>query len=490
MSAESHTHGEAERDHADKPRRRRLAAVSVAAAVVLAAGGTYFAQAQVGSDSSSGAPSAQREDDPEPLELDGHGGAGEPGKSAAPSYELTGDSDRGPARAPVYRTAKVDEKSVIDLARELGAEGEPDKRGETWVVGEGRSGPALRVSGTSEGRQGQWSFSRYSPGAEPRCGKLPQPDKPPRCPSTAAGPDTPAGSEPTPGDGTAAERPAGQEPVSEREARKSAEPVLRVLGLEKAELDSSTTQGALRTVKARPALGGLAVEGWDTRLTIGSDGKLVRGHGALAPLTKGSEYPVLDADRTLAELNRHRPVHHPDIQCIKEPCEGPKGGPAKVLDASFVLAAHSAQGKRVLVPSWSFELGAGKSVSHPAIDPEFLAKESRKDGTSGNAGSGSQPGRPGSEQPADPSPPGESVEPYRSGDRELTVHFWGGACSDYTVKAEESGERVRITVVEKPRDPGGVCIKVAKAMEETVTLDAPVGDRAVVDEKGKELPRR
>ncbi|MCK1796293.1 hypothetical protein MTQ01_09805 [Streptomyces sp. XM4193] len=488
MSTEAHTHGEDERDGAQKPRRRRLAAVSVAAAVVLAAGGTYFAQAQVGSDNSSDAPAAQREDDPEPLKLDGHGTTGEPDKSNPPSYELTGDSDSGPDRAPVYRPAKVDEKSVTDLARELGAKGEPDKRGETWVVGKGRSGPALRVSGTSEGRQGQWSFSRYSPGAEPRCGKLPQPDKPPRCPSTGAGPDTPVGSEP--GDAGGDERSEGQKPVSERAARKAAEPVLRVLGLEKAELDSSTTHGALRTVTARPTLDGLAVEGWDTRLTIGSDGKLVRGHGALAPLTEGAEYPVLDAEQTLAELNRHRPVHHAEIQCVKEPCEGPKGGPAKVVDASFVLAAYSSQGKRVLVPSWSFELGAGKSVSHPAVEPEFLAKDSRTDGTSGNAGSGSQPGHPGTGKPTDPAPPGEGVEPYRSGDRELTVHFWGGACSDYGVKAEESGERVRITVTEKPRDPGGVCIKIAKAMEETVKLDAPVGDRDVVDEKGKELPRR
>lgn len=506
MSTGAHPHDEPEHDPAAKPRRRRLAAVSVAAAVVLAAGGTYFAQAVVGGDdTSSDAPAAQDSDGPAPLTLDGYGGAAkesEGDKKSPPSYALTGDAGKAPDEAPVYRTTKVEESTVAKLASALGMKAKPVKQGETWVVSEGRdgTGPALRVSGTAKGQQGQWSFSRHSPGASAKCGKLPQPDKPPRCPSfeggVGTGPDTPVSSDDVPTrDGAAGERAGGQDPVSEREAKRTAGPVLRVLGLEQAELDASATTGALRTVKAQPALDGLAVQGWDTRLTVGAGGDLVRGNGALAPLAKGATYPVLGAQETLKELNKHRPIHT-EIHCVKEPCEGgKKSGPTKVSRASFILAAHTSQGKRVLVPSWSFELGGDKSVSYPALAPRHLEKDTGKPSDGSGSSGDSRPGGGSSgsvdpSKPAKPAPPGNSVESYGASDRTLTVHFWGGVCSDYSVKAKETAERVRITIEEKEHEPGAPCIKIAKAMSDKVTLDKPVGERTVVDEDGKKLSER
>lgn len=500
MSTGAHNHDEHE--PAARPRRRRLAAVSVAA-VVLAAGGTYFAQAVVGGgDASSDAPAARYSDDPAPLPLDGYGGAAKESEKSPPSYALTGDAGKAPNKAPVYRTTKVRQSTVAKLASALGVRAKPVKQGETWVVSEGRdgTGPALRVSGTAKGQQGQWSFSRHATASSAKCGKLPQPDKPPRCPSlegdVGAGPDAPVTSDDAAARGGAVgERAGGQDPVSEREAKRSAGPVLRVLGLERAELDASTTTGALRTVKAQPELDGLSVQGWDTRLTVGADGALVRGHGALAPLAKGATYPVLSAQETLKQLNKHRPIHT-EIHCVKEPCEGGrKSGPTKVSQASFVLAAHTSQGKRVLVPSWSFEFSADRSVSYPALAPRHLAKDSGKPSDGSGSGGDSRPGG-GSSGSADPSesakpaPPGTSVEPYGAGDRTLTVHFWGGVCSDYTVKAKETAERVRVTVTEQKHKPGAPCIQIAKAMSDKVTLDKPVGERTVVDEDGKELRER
>ena len=504
MSTGAHTHDEPEHEPATKPRRRRVAAVSVAAAVVLAAGGTYFAQSVAGSgDAPSDVPAAVDRDDPAPLPLDGYGGAakkGEGDEKSPPSYALTGDSGKAPDEAPVYRTTKVKASTVTKLASALGVRAKPVKQGETWVVSEGRdgTGPALRVSGTAKGQQGQWSFSRHSPASSAKCGKLPQPDKPPRCPSlegdVGAGPDAPVSSDGAPAkDGVIGERAGGQDPVSEREAKRSVGPVLRVLGLQQAELDASTTTGALRTVKAQPELDGLSVQGWDTRLTVGADGDLVRGHGALAPLAKSATYPVLSAQETLKQLNKHRPFRT-EIHCVKEPCEGGgKSGPTKVSRASFVLAAHTSQGKRVLVPSWSFEFGADRSVNYPALAPRHLAKDTGKPSDGSGSSGDSRPGGGGSvdpSEPAKPAPPGNSVESYGSGDRTLTVHFWGGVCSDYTVQAKETAERVRIMVTEKEHKPGAPCIKIAKAMSDKVTLDKPVGERTVVDEDGKKLRER
>lgn len=119
MSTEDDTHGGPEHGADATPRRRGLVAASVAAAVVLAAaGGTYVVQAAVGG--GSNAPSAaQDKDDPEPLRLDGYGGAGSGKDSGAPSYELRGEGPDGPDHAPVYRPGKVDAETVGELAETL-----------------------------------------------------------------------------------------------------------------------------------------------------------------------------------------------------------------------------------------------------------------------------------------------------------------------------------------------------------------------------------
>lgn len=511
MNSDSHTQGEPTSDHQSggshrdsgqpgpaKPHQRRLVTFSVAAAVLLAGGGTYLGQSLLGgSDASRGSTGTAEGTGPapEPLRLDGHGLSARSESGSQDSYRLAGKAPKGPATAPVYRAGKVEKSSVTKLAKALGLTGTPRQQNKTWLVREGTDtmGPVLRVSGTEHGQRGQWSFSKHSTGTDPRCGKIPQPDKPPKCPSTAvegeANKPSLRGSSPSV-EGGAGEAADGQEPVSQKRAKEAAAPVLRSLGLSHARVDATATTGALRTVKAQPQLNGLPVQGWDTSVSVNTGGEVVRGHGALAQLAKSADYPVLGARETLAQLNENRPARG-EIQCLKEPCEsGDDADPVKVSNPVFQLAAHSSEGKRVLVPSWSFELGEGRAVSYPALEPRHLesAEEPSKGSGPGGGADLSEPDSPGGTP--QPAPGGNGVESYAPEDRTLRVHFWGGVCSDYSATAKETAETVRITLHAQAREPGEVCVKIAKAMSVKVTLEDPVGERKVVDEEGKRLEQR
>lgn len=68
--------------------------------------------------------------------------------------------------------------------------------------------------------------------------------------------------------------------------------------------------------------------------------------------------------------------------------------------------------------------------------------------------------------------------------------FWAGVCATYEAHATEDGTTVRVTVTESKPDPGKVCVLVAKELTRTLTLDAPLGDRKVVDAvSGAAVPR-
>ncbi|MGC5412467.1 hypothetical protein ACPXCX_53785, partial [Streptomyces sp. DT225] len=82
-----------------------------------------------------------------------------------------------------------------------------------------------------------------------------------------------------------------------------------------------------------------------------------------------------------------------------------------------------------------------------------------------------------------------AVQSYSADGRTLSVTFWGGVCSTYTAGAREDGDAVRVTVTEK-KDPGKVCVMVAKELTRTVTLERPLDGRKVVDEaSGSVVPR-
>jgi len=74
-----------------------------------------------------------------------------------------------------------------------------------------------------------------------------------------------------------------------------------------------------------------------------------------------------------------------------------------------------------------------------------------------------------------------SVQPG-SGGAALDVSFWGGVeeCYEYTVRAEEKGDVVTLSLGEQ-RTFEGACIDLAQEYDRTVPLTEPLGARRVVD---------
>ncbi|GAA4291390.1 hypothetical protein GCM10023086_00050 [Streptomyces venetus] len=475
-------HGDIPRDEEDQARhgggRPRTPAIiaSVAAAVLLIGGGGAWLAANASGGSGGGAtPGAPGGDGtPPPLALDGYSEStpgegngiapGEPNPYGA-TYKVAGTLPDGPGEAPVYRAqGQVTKADVARLAKALGVDGAPVAQGEVWKVGAGQdgTGPNLQVNKEAPGT---WTFSRYTPGTDDCKGTD-------RC-------DAPRG------DGT---------PVSEAEAEKAAAPVLKALGQDDAKRDASQVMGAQRVVNAAPEVGGLPTHGWTTGVTVGSGGEVVGGSGQLSTPVKGDTYPVVSAEKAL-ELMEERPQSDhrmgiggcaspvPQKDRLEQPCgSSASGAPEQdavtVEKAVFGLASHFVDGRQALVPSWLFEVTAPGAkdpftVTYPAVDPKFLATP--------------ESSRPSDKPTSAPGPRNVEVDGYRAEGSELTVTFTGGVCADYDVKATGTADEVTVTVTSKAW-PDKVCIMIAKKFQQTVRLDEPLGDRAVVGSDGKAIP--
>ncbi|ULR50095.1 hypothetical protein [Streptomyces deccanensis] len=473
--------------------RSRLVVASVVAAVLVVGGGGALLASTSSGGAGGGSGSPGGDGTPPPLALDGYGGGGsngiapgEPDPSGV-TYRADGDLPEGPGSAAVHTVkGEVTAAEVTRLAKALGVEGVPTAEGEAWRVGAAGdgSGPVLRVNKQAPGT---WTFNRYTPGTD-NCRKVDV------CTS-----------------GTA----EGGDPVSEAVARKAAAPVLKAVGQDDAKIDAGQLMGAVRVVNADPEVGGLPTYGWSTGVQVGADGQVVGGSGNLKSPVKSDTYPVVDAERALELMNGSGqgvgaerggiggctgPVplagengaagESGTVVADETPCERttalPKPEPVTVESAVFGLASHAVDGRPALLPSWMFEVrpaGAGDSytVTHPAVDPAFLAApEARSEPTE-------RPGEPGDTPPTGSSAHKVKVQGYTVDGDELTVSFWGGVCSDYAASVSEEPGEVKVTVTEAPRE-GKVCIMIAKVVERTVSLDEPLGDRKVVGSDGATIP--
>ncbi|MET8895561.1 hypothetical protein [Streptomyces albogriseolus] len=464
------------------PARRRTPALvaSVAAAVLLVGGGGAYLAAGASGDSGGGAaPGANGDATPPPLALDGYSESGpngvapgEPNPYGA-TYRAEGALPEGPDAAPVFHArGQVTEDRVAALAEALGVEGKPVAEGGSWRIGgQDGSGPTLRVDKQAPGT---WTFSRNIPGSDNCKGAT---CKAPTGARTAA--------------------------VSEAAAKKAAAPVLKAVGQDDAKLDASQVLDGSRVVNADPEVGGLPTYGWTTGVVVGASGEVVGGSGRLAEPVKGDEYPVVSAREALDAMNGApgagdrveiggcaTPVPLDEGQ-QQEPCapaaKQPAGDTVSVDEAVFGLAAHSVDGRPALVPSWLFEVRPAGSdnpftVTHPAVEPEFLAAP-----TGSGERPGEEPSGPGDEPTSAPATREVEVEGYTAQGDELTVTFTGGVCADYKATASESEGEVTVRVTETPW-PDKVCILIAKQYEQTLRLDAPLGDRQVVTADGEPVP--
>jgi len=471
-------------DEADVPgdelaaRRRRpsalIAAAAAAAVLLIGVGGALIAHAGGGSEEkAAGAPARSDADGGPPPKLALDGITPQPGTSTgggngiAPgepnpygtTFQATGTLPGGPTSAPVYwARGDVDEAQVTRLAKALGVEGTPVVQGPAWRVGAGQdgTGPVLTVTRTAPG---MWTFTRYAPGSDNCVGGK-------ACPMQPMDTTTP--------------------PVSEAKAEAAAAPVLKAVGQDDAKVDASQTAGPQRVVNANPVIGKLPTDGWTTGITVNGQGEVVSGTGQLAAPVKGAAYPVLSAERTLEMLNAAQNNTHrmgiggcatpmPLKDRFEQPCDkkGAQSSVAKVSDAVFGLAAHTSQGRQLLVPSWMFTVQAVEPyvVSYPAVDPKYLVGEAD----------------PVPSAPGKPSTHNVKVDGYSVSGNELTVRFTGGVCGDYSVRAEESDSQVKVVVTETPWKDR-VCIMIAKEFNKTVELKKPLGDRKVVGVDGAAVP--
>ncbi|MFJ8662855.1 hypothetical protein [Streptomyces sp. NPDC093795] len=494
-------------------RRRNVLAASVAAGVLLAGGGGVYLATTASGDGGDGPATRAAADasgPPPPLRLDGDGGGstrggpgiapGEPDPGGGPDgtvYTAKGPLPQGPSSAAVHRPeGLVTSAEVTRLAQALGISGSPALVGEVWTIRPEKdgSGPRLDVSHKAPGN---WTYSWYDGGpAGDTClkGKA--------CPP-------PGETKPAPG-GT---------PLSEAAAKAAAAPVLKALGQDDAKVTATQVMnGSVRVVNADPVVGGLPTYGWSTGLHIARDGRTVAGSGMLKEPVEGATYPVIGAAKALAALNEDSKGTGPigighcdtappaaDVPGIgKEDTRTPVPGKAEptapcqtivdraapdqvpVTGAVLGLAARDVAGGRLLVPSWLFTAdpadAAPYTVVRTAVAPEHLAPPAKPSPT---------PTPPPS--PEDGTAKPRQVESFRTDEagRKLTVTFWGGVCSTYTVTAEETPAQVSVRIAEKPIDQDRVCIMVAKEITRTVTLQSPLGDRPVVDAaSGEAVPRR
>ncbi|MFE3069781.1 hypothetical protein [Streptomyces sp. NPDC059247] len=511
-------------------RRRKTLAVSVAAGVLLAGGG-YLAFAATAPGVATGdvgvgpmggvATAPVRSGTGSGDARNGPGIApGEPDPGGGPGgtvYTARGPLPQGPPSAAVHRPeGLVTSAEVTRLASALGLAGSPVLAGDVWTIRPEKdgSGPRLDVARKAPGN---WSYSWFDGG--------------PIGDACLKGPACPP-----PGEGKPS---TGGAPPSEAAARAAAAPVLKALGQGGAKITANrVVDGSLRLVSADPVVDGLPTTGWSTGLHIGRDGRPVSGSGMLKKPVGDGGHPVIVAEEALAALNEDTRNPGP---VGTDPCPagaprggdgaGKPGGPGgaggtggsgggdrvdgagkpdvgatvggdggiapeppcrkvagttpprevPVTGAEFVLAARDVAGERLLVPSWLFTAdpvdGPPYTVVREAVALEPVARSEKP----------SIAPTP----PADGTAPARRVESYRAedGGRKLMVSFWGGVCSTYTVTAEEHPERVTVRIAEK--STGRVCVALAQEFTRTVTLDAPLGSRQVVDSaSGEAVPRR
>jgi hypothetical protein len=146
-------------------------------------------------------------------------------------------------------------------------------------------------------------------------------------------------------------------------------------------------------------------------------------------------------------------------------------------------------------------LGGFAAVQLSRVEPDPPGDVPSSGGSDANPGSAepapSAPPAPtaGTDPPAHPK--GVAVAGYEQlGPTSLRLHYYIGVPECYgkvtSVDVRESAQRVEVLLVRTPPKHTArvACIEIALANAVTVTLEAPLGDRAVVDlTTGAEVPR-
>ncbi|HVD27280.1 MAG TPA: hypothetical protein VNC79_02110, partial [Mycobacteriales bacterium] len=201
----------------------------------------------------------------------------------------------------------------------------------------------------------------------------------------------------------------------------------------------------------------------------------------------GPAYPLVIA-RSAYEALVRTPLPMPLMACPEPlpPAANPVscGGPVTVTGARLGLSLQQSADGLVLVPAWLFDVeGSPDPLVQLAVDPSLLRPVppdlgSGAGGSTGSPGTVSAaPGGPATDVPAAGSR--FSSVTRAADDRSLKVTFYGGVpeCYSYGVKADETDQQVRLSVLETRTAGDKPCIDLAMEITKTVPLDAPLGLR-------------
>lgn len=440
-------------------------------------------------------------------------------------YTLVGTLPGGTpddARAWMLPGGPASAAQVQALARALGA-GLPQREGSTWraeslyVSDEpGRSwwwsacatdtpissdmptdlrGSSCGVAypeGTVSSGSGSSGSSGSPPMSSPGSTPLPAPDE-------TVAPRSPVPGYPVP----ATPVPVPTTPVPKATVLAAARPVIDALGLSDSDAVVETTPyGGSVTVPA--TIGGVLAHGFATRIDVAPDGELTNAGGLLATPERGDAYPLITAQQAFAALPPRVIAALCPIGPDGKGCLPPE--PVEVTGATLGLSLQPLRsGGQVLVPSWLFALkGSAELVPVVAVQPKYLdtgdepvptdpgtdpgAKPSTDPGTEPDPGSS-----PGQVDPAAPQETFSFHQAFRGAQTDSVVVQYGdsGSCPRENVRsfAKESADQVVVYLEADAFPPGIACTDDYRPVEVVVPLQAPLGDRTVIDgASGKPVP--
>jgi hypothetical protein len=458
------------------------------------------------------------------------------GKQAASgsSFELVGKLPSGPdeSRAHPLPRGAAKEDDVRRLAAALGVKDDPRRVERAWQAGTLRvedvagnpwsmyagCGPDQPVSSdggvsicssgpvsVGEGSSGSSGSVSSGSGSAPAPGTAADSGGPASTPNTTAvAPPPPAPKpaiSPCPDNARCAQPPLTTPvlppppsiaPADVDEATRAAKVVLDKLGLADAEVTANGA-GEQVFVQADPRVDGLRTWGYATSLQIDAENLVVGGNGYLGRPSDGASYPLISAAEAFKELPEQPRVMMlcPQTSGSEPAC--PEPVPAKVTGAVLGLQLTAlADEEAALLPAWLFTVeGWPMPLPQPAIEPRFLQLPEPVQVDPGLVDPGQvDPALPVS--PVDPPVPSsgsrsafgfDTVFPTDEPNVIIVQYGDSGSCphTNVTPTVKESSESVVVFLEADAFPPGQACTDDYRQQLVTLKLQAPLGDRPVMD---------
>jgi hypothetical protein len=286
------------------------------------------------------------------------------------------------------------------------------------------------------------------------------------------------------------------DPMPKGEVRAAAQPVLDALGLDAgdARVESWPYGGSVTVGRT---IGGLEAVGMETSVQVDQDGKVSGAGSYLGTPSKGDSYPLVTAQQAYDDL----PPMMTAMMCPVGPdgqgCAEPE--PTEITGAHLGLMVNGlADGGLALVPAWLFEV-KGWTSPLPVVAVQARYLPSPEPAASDDPGTvkpgGSEPGT------VDPVPPAADPgtartlfsfdKAARGPEADQVVVTYGDSSScphvNVTAQSKETEDAVYVVLEADAQDPDVACTEDYRAMERTVTLQAPLGDRKVYDASTNEV---